>query len=164
MSVPGRALGVDYGTKRVGIAVSDGLGIAATAIDVIEETDPGIVAKRVAAIAKDKGAVVLVVGMPVNMDGTEHANHAKVKAFAEMCGRMAGMPVEYVDERLTTVEAGRRLWESGLTHKDRKSRVDQVAAALILQSWLEQRRAAKRRAAASEAEGSGEGTDGEPTG
>ncbi len=90
MTVPGRALGVDYGTKRVGIAVSDALGIAATAIEVIEETDPGKVAKRVAAIAKDRGVTTLVFGIPVNMDGSEHASHAKVVAFAEQCGRMSG--------------------------------------------------------------------------
>jgi putative Holliday junction resolvase len=140
MSVPGRALGVDYGAKRVGIAVSDPLGIAATAIEVIEETDPGIAAKRVAALAKDRGAVVLVVGMPVNMDGSEHASHAKVKAFGETCARMAGLPVEFVDERLTTRQAERHLWDAGLAQKGRKARVDKVAAALLLQSWLDTKR------------------------
>lgn len=139
MKEPGRALGVDYGTKRLGIAVSDALGIAATAIEVIEETDPGIAARRVAAIAKDRGVVVLVVGMPVNMDGSEHASLAKVKAFAETCARMSGLPVEYADERLTTRQAERHLWAAGLAQKGRKARVDKVAAALLLQSWLDSR-------------------------
>lgn len=139
MSLPGRALGVDYGTKRVGIAVSDALGIAATAIEVIEETDPGKVAKRVAAIAKDRGVTTLVFGIPVNMDGSEHASHARVVAFAEQCARMSGLPIEYVDERLTTRQAERHLWAAGLAQKGRKARVDKVAAALLLQGWLDSR-------------------------
>lgn len=149
-----RALAIDFGAKRVGIAVSDALGIAATPLEVIESKSPDEVARRVAHLAKDRGASVLVVGMPFNMDGTEHASARQVRARAEQCAKAAGLPVEYVDERLTTVEAGRRLWESGLTHKDRKARVDRVAAALILQSWLDARRAAERRAAADENDGS----------
>lgn len=142
-----RALAIDLGAKRVGIAVSDSLGIAATPLEVIEGKTPEEVARRVAWLAKDRGASVLVVGMPFNMDGSEHQTAKQIRARAELCARATGLPVEYVDERLTTVEAGRRLWESGLTHKDRKSRVDRVAAALILQSWLDSRRAAERRAA-----------------
>ena len=139
MNEPGRALGVDYGTKRVGIAVSDALGIAATAIEVIEESDPGIAARRVAAIAKDRGVKTLVVGIPVNMDGSDHDSLPKVQAFAAMCARMSGLPVEYVDERLTTRQAERHLWEAGLAQKGRKARVDKVAAALLLQQWLDSR-------------------------
>jgi putative Holliday junction resolvase len=137
--IVGRALGVDYGAKRVGIAVSDALGIAATAVEVIEETDPGKSAKRVAAIAKDRDAKVLVFGMPINMDGTEHDATARVKAFAEQCARMSGLPVEYIDERLTTRQAERHLWAAGLAQKGRKARVDMVAAALLLQAWLDAR-------------------------
>ena len=147
-----RALGIDLGTKRVGIAVSDTLGIAATPVEVIEGKTQEQVAARVAEIAKDRGVSVLVVGMPYNMDGSEHASAASIRFRADLCGRKAGLPVEFVDERLTTVEAERRLWESGLARKGRKERVDQVAAALLLQSWLETRRAAKRRAELAEEE------------
>ncbi len=140
MTAPGRALGVDYGEKRIGIAASDALGIAATAVETIEETDPGKAAKRVAAIAKDKDAKTLVFGMPVNMDGSEHASAAKVRAFAERCARAAGLPAEFVDERLTTRQAERHLWAAGLAQKGRKARVDMVAAALLLQSWLDARK------------------------
>jgi len=135
--VIGRALGVDFGTKRVGIAVSDALGIAASAVLVIEETDPGIAAKRVAAIAKEKDAKVLVVGMPVNMDGSEHTSWPRVREFAEKCARFSGLPVEYVDERLTTKQAERHLWDAGLAQKGRKARVDMVATELLLQNWLD---------------------------
>lgn len=147
-----RALAVDLGDKRVGLAVSDSLGIAASPVGVIQVTSPDDLARQVAAVAKDKGATVLVVGLPINMDGSEHKSAASARARAELCGRRAGLPVEYVDERLTTVEAGRRLWESGLTNKNRKSRVDFVAATLILQSWLQQKHAAARRAKAAEEE------------
>jgi putative Holliday junction resolvase len=139
MTALGRALGVDYGSKRTGIAVSDPLGIAATAVEQISETDPGKVAARIAAIAKDRGARVLVFGMPVNMDGSEHANAGVVRAFAERCGKVAALPVEFVDERLTTRQAERHLWHAGLASKGRKARVDMVAAALLLQSWLDSR-------------------------
>ena len=108
-----RALGIDLGTKRVGVAVSDALGIAATPIEVIEGKTDAQVAQRIAALAKDRGAGVLVVGMPVNMDGSEHKSAATIRSRAVHLGRVAGVPVEYVDERLTTVEAERRLWESG---------------------------------------------------
>lgn len=145
-----RALGLDFGDRRVGVAVSDSMGIAASPVEVIEGKSPEQVADRVAWLAKDRGAAVLVVGMPVNMDGTEHKSAAQIRARAALCSKRCGLPVEYVDERLTTVEAGRRLWEAGLTHKNRKERVDRVAAALILQSWMQQREAAARRAKLAE--------------
>lgn len=147
-----RALGLDFGERRVGVAVTDAMGIAASPVEVIAVTTPDAVAARVAWLAKDRGAALLVVGMPFNMDGTEHKSAPSIRARAELCSRKTGLPVEYVDERLTTVEAGRRLWEAGLTHRNRKERVDRVAAALILQSWLESRHAARRRAAAAEEE------------
>lgn len=136
----GRALGVDFGTKRVGIAVSDALGIAASAVLVIEETDPGVAAKRVAAIAKEKDAKVLVVGMPVNMDGSEHASWPRVREFAEKCARFSGLPVEYVDERLTTVSAQRKLHDGGIRGPAGRAVIDQAAAVELLQDWLDRRR------------------------
>jgi putative Holliday junction resolvase len=144
-----RALGLDFGERRVGVAVSDALGIAATPVEVIEGRTPAQVAERVAYLAKDRGAAVLVVGLPVNMDGSVHRGADRVRSCALLCAKASGLPLEYVDERLTTVEAGRRLWEAGLTHKGRKERVDRVAAALILQSWLQREAAAKRRAEAA---------------
>jgi putative Holliday junction resolvase len=133
----GRALGVDYGSKRIGIAVSDPMGMIATAVEVIEGLSPDKAAARIAAVAKDKDAKTLVFGVPVNMDGSVHASDKAVRAFAELCGRVAGLPVEFVDERLTTRQAERHLWAAGLAQKGRKSRVDMVAAALLLQSWLD---------------------------
>ncbi|MCG3135297.1 MAG: putative pre-16S rRNA nuclease [Planctomycetes bacterium] len=140
-----RALAIDFGTKRVGIAVSDSLGIAATPVEVIEGRTPDQVADRVAFLAKDRGVAVLVVGMPANMDGSVHKSAASVRQRAEQCAKKCGLPVEYVDERLTTMEAERHLREAGQTRAWRKERIDRVAAALILQSWLTSRRAARAR-------------------
>lgn len=142
-----RALAIDFGTKRVGIAVSDSLGIAASPVEVIEGKTADQVADRVAFLAKDRGVAVLVVGMPMNMDGTDHKSTADIRRRAELCARRTGLPVEYVDERLTTMEAERHLREAGQTRRWRKERIDRVSAALILQSWLTSRRAARNRAA-----------------
>jgi putative holliday junction resolvase len=147
-----RALGIDFGTKRVGIAVSDSLGIAATPVEVLEGLSPHELAERVAAIARDRGVAVLVVGLPVNMDGSEHASTQSIRQRAEHCGRKAGLPVEYVDERLSSVEAERHLRDAGFARRGRKERVDRVAAALILQTWLSSRRAARARAEADAAD------------
>jgi putative Holliday junction resolvase len=136
----GRALGVDYGTKRIGVAVSDALGMIATAVEVIEGLSPDKAAARVAAVAKDKDAKTLVFGVPVNMDGSVHASDKAVRAFADLCARASGLPVEFVDERLTTRQAERHLWAAGLAQKGRKARVDMVAAALLLQAWLDSRK------------------------
>jgi putative holliday junction resolvase len=136
----GRALGIDYGAKRIGIAVSDALGIAATAVEVIEEANVDKAVARIAAIAKDRGVRTLVVGIPVNMDGSTHASDGQVRAFAERCAKATGLPVEYVDERLTTRQAERHLWNAGLAQKRRKARVDMVAASLLLQSWLDSKK------------------------
>ena len=132
-----RALGVDFGTKRIGIAGSDDLGMTARGIEVVEERNLEFAADRVAAIAKERAAEVLVFGMPYNMDGSEHASTEAVRRFADMCRVRAGLPVEYVDERLSTVEAEHLLATAGLTRKQRKARVDKVAAALLLQAWLD---------------------------
>jgi len=140
-----RALAIDFGTKRVGLAVSDSLGIAATPIAVLEGLTPERVADEVARLAKDRGVGVLVVGLPMNMDGSEHRSVADVRRRAEMCSRRAGLPVEWVDERLTTVQAERHLREAGFARQGRRDRVDRVAAALILQSWLATKRAPASR-------------------
>lgn len=140
-----RALAIDFGTKRVGLAVSDSLGIAATPIAVLESLTPERVADEVARLARDRGVGLLVVGMPVNMDGSDHRGAAEIRRRAELCSRRSGLAIEYVDERLTSVQAERHLREAGFARKGRRERVDQVAAALILQTWLATRRRADAR-------------------
>jgi putative Holliday junction resolvase len=136
----GRALGIDYGQKRIGVAVSDALGIAATPVEVIQLPTPAAAADRVAELARDREAEVLVFGLPFNMDGSDHPSAHRVQAFAGLCAERTGLPVEYVDERLTTKQAERHLWAAGQTRKGRKGKVDKVAAALLLQNWLDSRR------------------------
>ncbi len=135
-----KALGIDYGTKRIGIAGCDALGITVTALEVVMEPTPERAVARIAAVAKDRDAQVLVFGLPVNMDGTEHKSARAVRAFAEKCAAATALPIEYVDERLTTMQADRQLREHGLTRKGRKQRVDKAAAALLLRHWLDSRR------------------------
>ncbi len=135
-----RALGIDYGSKRIGVAGCDALGITASGIEVIEERKLVRAADRIGEIAREREANLLVIGMPYNMDGSEHASTAKVRRFAELCTKRTGLDVEFVDERMTTLEAERHLKEAGLSRKRIASRIDKVAAAVILQSWLEMRR------------------------
>ena len=138
--MPGRALGVDYGEKRIGVAVSDALGIAATPVEVVQQATPAAAADRIAEIARDREVETLVFGLPVNMDGSDHPSAPRIEAFAALCAQRTGLPVEYVDERLTTKQAERHLGRAKQTRKSKKAKVDKVAAALLLQNWLDSRR------------------------
>ena len=135
-----RALGIDYGAKRIGVAASDALGITATAIEVITERSIVKAAERVGELARERDVGILVFGMPYNMDGTEHASAARVRKFADLCTARTGLPVEFVDERLTTFEAENLLRETGAGFRKRKRDIDKVAAAVILRAWLQQTR------------------------
>ncbi len=135
----GRVLGIDYGTVRIGVAVSDYLGVVATIVEVIHDRPGPTSAARIAELARDRDAVGLVFGIPINMDGSRHAAHDHVEAFANLCGEATGLPVDYVDERMTTLLAERHLRDAGIHRKARKQRVDKVAAVILLQSWLDSR-------------------------
>lgn len=140
--VPGvRALGVDLGSKRVGIAVSDTSGTIASALTTVHRSksrrhDHGEIAKLV----KLEECTVVVVGLPLSLDGTHGpAAKAAVKEAKQM-QQTVGVPVEMYDERFTTVTAERHMMEVGLDAKQRRKVIDKAAAAVILQSWLEHRR------------------------
>jgi len=141
VSLPGRALGIDFGRRRIGLAVTDALGIAATPVEVVDARDRERAVDRIAEVARDREAAVLVIGMPWNMDGTEHVMSRDVQAFARACAKRTGLPVEFEDERLTSVEAERQLAPARTPFRKRKGRLDQVAAVLILRQWLERRAA-----------------------
>lgn len=134
---PPRAVGVDYGSKRIGIAATDPLGIAARPLEVIVLPPGPAAADRIAEIARDRDAEILVFGMPFNMDGSEHSSAKRVRAFARLCEQRTKLPVAFVDERLTTVEAERHMSARGIGWREAKSRIDAVAAAVLLQDWLE---------------------------
>jgi putative Holliday junction resolvase len=139
-----RALGVDPGTRRIGLAVSDLTGTIASPLMVLQRTkSPRHDLAELAKIAKAEEADVIVVGLPINMDGTHGPAAQAATQFAARLATVAGVPVELHDERRTTVTADQAMREGGLDGRARRQRVDKVAAAVMLQSWLDKRRAGR---------------------
>jgi putative Holliday junction resolvase len=135
-----RALGLDLGAARIGIALSDTDGRVATAYDtVVGGGGAAADRRRLAAVGREVEAEVLVVGLPLSLDGTIGPAAAAALVEVEALGDATGLPVETYDERLTTVSAHQVLREQGLDAKARRAVVDKVAAAIILQGWLDQR-------------------------
>lgn len=137
----GRRLGVDVGTVRIGVAVSDPDGILATPVETVKRERTGKHLRRLVALASEHDVVEVVVGLPrtlADRAGTSALDAVEVAdALAE---RIAPVPVRLADERLTTVTAQRSLREAGIKAKAQRGVVDQAAAIAILQSWLDQRR------------------------
>jgi putative Holliday junction resolvase len=133
----GRLLGVDYGTVRVGLAVSDPDRIIASPLATYTRRDPDADSAYFRHIIANEQAVGLVVGLPMHTDGREGVKAKEAREFGAWLGQVTGLPVEFADERFTTVFAESALWNAGLTHKRRKKRRDAVAAQMLLQSYLE---------------------------
>lgn len=119
------------------MAVSDETGTIASPHGVYTRRSPEQDVHDLVQMAREAGAVALVVGLPLHMDGTEGEQVAKTRALAEAVAREAGLPVHYVDERLTSAEADRAMVEGGLSRRARKERSDALSAVLILQAWLD---------------------------
>ncbi|CBL42761.1 conserved hypothetical protein TIGR00250 [butyrate-producing bacterium SS3/4] len=135
-----RILGLDFGSKTVGVAVSDGLLLTAQGVETIERKDENKLRKtcaRIEELIAEYEVTEIVLGLPKNMDNTEGERVEKTKAFGEMLERRTGLPVHYWDERLTTVAAEQILMESGVRRENRKAVIDKVAAGLILQGYLD---------------------------
>ena len=135
-----RILGLDFGSKTVGVAVSDGLLLTAQGIETIERKDESKLRKtcaRIEELIAEYEITEIVLGLPKNMNNTEGERVEKAKAFGEMLERRTGLPVHYWDERLTTVAAEQILMESGVRRENRKAVIDKVAAGLILQGYLD---------------------------
>ena len=139
--VMGRVLGVDLGTKNLGLAVSDETATIARPLETLRSVGPRKDVAAVARIAADHGVERVVVGDPRNMDGTPGALAEVVERFAAGLREISGLPVDLWDERLTTVAAERALREGGMSGRRRRRVVDQVAATIILQGWLDGRSA-----------------------
>ncbi len=134
-----RVVGIDLGTKRLGIAVSDSAGRVAVPHSTIERSgDPARDRTRIAELVADLGAERVVVGLPLSLNGTVGPAARRAMEEAEALAEELDVPVETHDERLTTVSAGRALVESGVRTRRRRRVVDQGAAAVMLQSWLDQ--------------------------
>jgi len=127
----GRVLALDYGSVRVGVAVSDALRITAQPLDVIPVED---VEQRLPGIVQDVDEII--VGLPRSLDGTEGPSARAAKSFAARVEGLTGIPVRLVDERFTTVGAQRVLLEGGVPRSRRKKVVDKVAATLLLEGYL----------------------------
>jgi len=137
MSEKPRIIGLDIGDRRIGIAISDPLGITAAGLETIERTNTREDVSRVKGIARRHGAVQIVVGLPLNMDGSSGDQAEKVRSFASKLARATGLPVVYEDERLSTVGAIRTLTVQGVKTGNKKALVDMQAAAIILQRYLD---------------------------
>lgn len=132
-------LGVDWGRRRVGVAVSDELGWLAHPLTTIAGSSLDGVVDRLVGLARERGAATVVLGIPRNMDGTEGDSATAAALLGRRLGER-GLTVEYMDERLTTVEAEERLRAGGRSARARRDRRDQAAAAVILQAYLDARR------------------------
>ena len=135
----GRVLGLDVGDKRIGVAVSDETRLIASPYCVIQSVGWGPDSRKIADIMRETGAELIVSGLPYNMDGSLGFQAKKVQDFLRVVEGL-GFPVEWIDERLTTVTAQNALIEGGMRREDRRGTVDKVAAAVILQAWLDRER------------------------
>ncbi len=131
-----RALGIDLGEARVGVAVSDDLGMLAHPLETIQ-VKAGRVVPRILEIVQEKEIGTVIVGMPRNMDGSFGPAAQKSREFIEDLKLKTGCRVLPWDERLTTVSAQRSLHEAGKKAKEHRAMIDQVAAQILLQSWLD---------------------------
>jgi putative Holliday junction resolvase len=136
-----RVLAVDPGSKRVGLALSDPTGTIAQALATVPAEPAATLAARLAELARSHDAERIVVGFPLRMDGSRGPEAAAAAKLAGELRSTSGLPVELVDERLTTVAAERALIADGMRREKRRVTVDRVAATLMLQAHLDRRRA-----------------------
>jgi len=133
-------LGVDLGKARTGVAVCDKNEMLASPVEVVKEHNRERLLLRVAALAKERRAELIVLGLPRNMDGSEGESAQNARAFGAEIANLTGLPVEFSDERGTTITAHGFLNETNTRGKKRKETVDAVAATIILQNHLDYRR------------------------
>jgi putative Holliday junction resolvase len=132
-----RILAVDPGTARCGLALCDGLGIVASPAGVIEVRDGRDLPRRLAERAAGEGAGLILIGHPLNADGTEGPRALAAARLADAVAAATSIPVELMDERYTTIEAEELLAEAGRRRRDRRGRKDEAAAAVLLRRYLD---------------------------
>ena len=137
-----RVLALDVGKKRIGLALSDGLGITAQGLPTLQRSRIRDDLNRLAEICREHEVALLLVGQPLHMSGDESRQGQYTREFAQRLSEYTGLPVKFLDERLTTVQAERVLRESGISIEKRARAVDKLAAVLLLQSYLDSGRAA----------------------
>ena len=132
-----RSLGIDFGDARIGLAISDPIGFFASGLETYKRVNLEKDLEHIKNLIKEKDVKTIVVGLPLNMDGSEGIRVEKTKEFCENLNDLAGVNIVYVDERLTTVQAEKMLIEQDVRREDRKKVIDKVAATIILQSYLD---------------------------
>lgn len=136
-TIPGRVAGIDYGTVRIGIAISDPQRTLASPYENYTRRGPEQDARRFRRLVEEERVTLLVVGLPVHCDGRESQKSREVRQFGQWLTEITGVPVEYFDERFTSVEAEQFLLDAQLTSKRRKARLDMLAAQILLSAYLE---------------------------
>lgn len=129
-------LGIDPGSRRLGVAVSDPAGLVALPLEVVSR-EGGQDLARIVELVRERKVTEIVVGLPKLLDGTEGTAAGEARAFASDLRKIVDLPVNFVDERLTTVQANRSLDEGEVPSRRRRKVVDKVAAAVLLQSYLD---------------------------
>jgi putative Holliday junction resolvase len=140
----GRIMALDYGDRRIGVALSDPLGVAARPLMTLVRRSRARDLEALAALAREHEVTRIVVGWPLAMDGSRTERVRLTEIFMQRVGRVTGLPVEPWDERLTSVQAERVLIEGGVRRERRREVIDQVAAVILLQSYLDAGRAGGR--------------------
>ncbi|MCY1042624.1 Holliday junction resolvase RuvX [Corallococcus sp. bb12-1] len=136
-----RTFGLDYGTKTIGVAVSDGLGLTAQTVTTVRRASIKADLAELSRLVKEYEVTRIVLGLPLNMNGSEGPRAEASRRFADVLGQSLGLPVELWDERLSTVAAQRTLLEADVSRAKRREVIDQLAAQFILQGWLDAHRA-----------------------
>jgi len=131
-----KVLALDYGRARIGLAVCDALGISCRPLPALQRTGGEADLRALQRLCEEEGVEALVVGLPLQLDGEEGLAAREVRTFIETLRQNLGLPVEEVDERLTSRQAHAVLKDAGIRHKRRKELVDSTAAVLLLQAYL----------------------------
>lgn len=132
-----RVLGIDYGERRIGIAISDVFGWTAQGLEVIERCKPEADLNRIKEIVEQHNVEAIIIGFPKNMNGSVGYRGELSELFAQQVKAICGLPVHLWDERLSTVAAERLLLEADISRKKRKQVIDKMAATIILQTYLD---------------------------
>lgn len=132
-----RVLGLDHGTVRIGVALSDELGIIAQPLEFVPAEPFDAALDRIRQLVQERQVELIVVGMPRNMNGTYGPAAQKARDFMDAVAKLGLAPVRAVDERLTTAQADRLMVAAGVRREKRRQKVDQMAAAILLQSFLD---------------------------
>ncbi|HEV3273124.1 MAG TPA: Holliday junction resolvase RuvX [Candidatus Methylacidiphilales bacterium] len=134
---PMRILAIDYGAKRIGLALSDPTATLARPLPFLPARPDAPLAREIALLAKKEDARLILLGLPRHMNGSLGEAAVRVQAFALLLGQATSVPVRLIDERLSTVQAGRQLHEAGRNARQQRAKIDSEAAAVLLQGYLD---------------------------